>query len=135
MFVLESDSVLTLLEEAFGIIGFEVAYDPFERKIGKEPMVHHIFHVPFSLGVHRLKQSVRPAIEVCRQHSELLAQFDVECRRRFHPSAIDIKERIAVVEKEILPAHRAPKLFGAEVILYVGEADRSRDTYGPRASH
>ena len=40
-----------------------------------------------------------------------------------------------MVEKELLPAHGAPKLFRAQVIFHVGEADRRRDAYSPRASH
>jgi hypothetical protein len=134
LLVFESNRVVTRVKEAFGVVCFEVSYDAFEREIGKDAVVHQVFHVPFTLRVYRLKQSIGPAIEVRWQDAKLLAQFDVECRRRFHPAASEIKKRIAVMEKEFLPTHGAPKLFRAQVIFHVGEADRGRNAYGPRAS-
>ena len=39
-----------------------------------------------------------------------------------------------MVEKEILAAHGVPQLFRAEVILHIGEADRSRNANGSGTS-
>lgn len=47
---------------------------------------------------------------------------------------MDIKDGVAVMEKELLITHGASKLFRAQVVLYIGEADRSRDTDGSSTS-
>lgn len=100
-FILESTWIVARLKlkETFRVIGLEIPYHSFKREIGKDAVVFDIFNMPFPLGIYGLEQSVRPAVELRRKHTEFLAQFDVERGRRFYPPVIDVKERIAVVKK------------------------------------
>lgn len=121
------------MKEAFRIVGFEIPHDAFKGKIGKDAVIRHVLDVLFPLCIYGLKQCVRSAVKLGRKNAEFIAQFDVECGGRFYPPAIDIKKRVAVVQKQFFAAHEAAKFFRAKVIEHVGQSDGGGQPDSPSA--
>ena len=112
-----------------------LADQEFRRHVEERAVLGDVGHELAALGVERLQQRVALAGELQRRHAELLAQADVERRRRLDPFAPRHDLDIAVIGEHVgADGFEQPRR--GEMVLDVGEAEPGRNSdWRGRARH